>query len=623
MYLMLVLLLTPFLTACNKSEAYNYETKRVKTVNPSEKSTEESFVYSGNLEGKKETVLAMKSPGRIKTVNVDIGDSVDNDQLLATLEGGENLENRNTASKAYQNSIANLANTESLMMQKIYDAEANLRIAEENLLAALTTDKNDEIVSGEKIKDANLQLEMSKLAYQNLVNTFKQKEKDILEGISSAITSASILSSDVVSYLYNINNSTLPDEGNDFKVSFDFMVKTLKYKDDAAFAIMRAKNSSKILNDFYKQNGGILKNDDVKLFEGRDLAEASLVDAKNALRAMNDVVSDSVTHTGMSQLALDSFRSSLVNYSYSIENMLLSQDSGVAVGLVGARQALENLEVEKNNMLAQSKKQIELSEQKIELLNSTVDMSQDDINARVEILKAQVEQAKLGVEVAKKYSGSQVQMAKTQSDLAKGSLGLANVGVGNTQIKAPFDGVVVEKYQEEGTIVDAGTPILKVADISALKLVIYVPENQIKYFKNGLEAVATVDNFSDEEFNAIVERISPKIDEGSKKVRVEFSLSDPRFLKLGMTMTVSVKNDVQDLVDEKILTIPFESVQEDSEGKFVWLVVDSSVKKGEVEIGRILGNDVEVLSGLTFGDSVVFEGFDGIKEEDFVEVINE
>lgn len=620
--IVMVVFLLPFISGCAKNEEYNYSQKKVSTQKPEQKSSDGGLFYSGNLEGVKEAVLSAKSNGRVNEIKNSIGDTVKKNDLIVTLAGEENYSQRQTANSAYNNSIATLKNTESLMRQKISDAEVNLRIAEENLMAGLSADKNDSSVSGEKLKDAQLQLEMSEVNYNNLTNTFKQKKSDILDNISSAIIQSSILSNDAVSYIYSINNFSLPDDENDFVINSNFVVKTELKKGDAELAVIKAKESGKILSEFYSNNSGQLKNNSEVLFKGRDLAETSLNDAKKALNLINEIVLDSVTHTGMTQDNLNTFKAQIIQYRYGVENMLLSQDAGVAIGLNGAKQALENLEVEKENMLTQAIKQIELAKQKINLLEGSNNMSKDDMGARVKILEAQVDQARQSLETAKKYSDSQVQMSKTQSDLALGSLSLANVSVSNTLVRVPYDSVVVEKYLNEGEIVSAGTPIIKVADTSSLKLVIYVPEEQIKYFYKGLTATATAESFVGEEFEAVVERISPKTEESSKKVRVELQVQDPKYLKIGMMMGLELKVKEDDQSERDKMYIPYNAVISEENEKFVFIISDGKVKKKKVEIGTINDLNVEVYGGLTQEDDVVVKGLDGLKEGDLVEVIN-
>ncbi len=59
------------------------------------------MLFSGNLEGNKETVVAAKVPGQIFLINVNIGDNIKKGELLVTLSGEENFSERNTASNAY------------------------------------------------------------------------------------------------------------------------------------------------------------------------------------------------------------------------------------------------------------------------------------------------------------------------------------------------------------------------------------------------------------------------------------------------------------------------------------------------------------------------------------------
>ncbi len=607
------------LTGCSKEEEYDYSVKKVTIEEISLIEKDAVLVFSGNLEGKKETVLSSKATGRIKEIKVGMGDTVKSQELLIALTGEENFSQRKTASDAYRNSLSSLQNTENLMSQRIKDAEINLRIAEDNLLLAMTNDRNSDSVSEEKYKDAKLQLEISELNYKNLNTTFEQKEKDISENIASAIIQTTILSKDIVAYLYSLNGISLPDNDSTFKISNDFIAKSQQTEIDTREKILKAKQTSFELQDFYNQNSSLLTSDRAVLLSATNISERSLNDLKYALLGMNSIIIDSTSNTGMSPQTIDIYRNQVLTYSYSVENMLLSQDGGVAVGLIGGRQAFENIKVEKENMLTQAEKQIELAKQKIELLESGITMTDDDLKAKIEILKTQVEQAKQRLKTAENFATSQTQLSKTQSDLALGSLGLANVSVSNTQVRAPYDSVVVEKYLEEGEIVNSGTPIIKVADISSLKLVIYVPEQDIKYFHKGFKATATTDSFVGEEFLAVVERISPKSEVSSKKVKVELKIVDPGYLKLGMLLNIKImlgENNFQEVV-----MIPFDSVVSVNEVEYVWLVVGGKASKKEVEIGQHADGKVEIISGIKVDDLLILRGFDSLKNGEEIEVI--
>ena len=186
--LVLVVIAMPVLSGCATKDNYEYSQKNVKTSLVQEKQSEDFLFFSGNLEGNKETVIAAKVPGQISLINVNIGDNIRKNDLLITLSGEENFSERNTADSAYQNSLSGLSTTEYLMKQEIAKAEASLESTKQSLLAIRTTDLNEDIISAEQIKQAELDLEKAKIAKEGIDDIFKQKESDVLASMNSAIS---------------------------------------------------------------------------------------------------------------------------------------------------------------------------------------------------------------------------------------------------------------------------------------------------------------------------------------------------------------------------------------------------------------------------------------------------
>ncbi len=614
--LFLPVLFLPILSGCSKTESYNYAAKKVVVVEAQEKNIENSFLFTGNLEGNKETLVAAKTPGQVKEISVNIGDSVKSGETLARLTGEENFTNRNTAYSNYQNALSGVKNTEYMMDQKVEATKAALSVAKNNLLAIQTADANEDNISLDQINAAEIALEKALIAKESIDKTFEQKERDVLETTMSAINQSVILVRDTISFLYSLNGVGLPDEENDFEINNNFVVKTKENTTKAKIKITMTKKSYYEFENYYNAlNKFNYKREEV--LEGGKETEEILNEVREALESMNGVIVDSITHANMSQADLDAYRSQVASYRTNVENMLLSQDSGVAIGLKGVNQLFENLGVEKENQLMQIEKDIEMAKRQLDLINNNIKAGKDELSTKTEIAESQVLQAEKALNMAEGQMAVQIQTAKTQADLSRGALNMANVEVGNTFLRAPYDGVVVEKLAEEGAVINAGTPILKVADVSKLKLVIFVPESQIKYLKKGTKGMATSDSFSSEEFEAVIERISPKTEEGSKKIRVELSIEKVDYLKIGMNMNLEIKQEMT----RKTVMIPDNSIVRKNNINTVYAVNEGKIKIKEVETGIVSEEEIEIVSGVEVGEKIAVKGFDGLREMDEVEII--
>lgn len=618
--LIVVFVVVPAISGCTTKDAYKYSQKNIKTSFVQEKPSKDFLFFSGNLEGNKETVVAAKVPGQISLINVNIGDNIRKGDLLVMLSGEENFSERTTASNAYQNSLSNLNNTEYLMKQEIAKAEASLEANKQSLLAIQATDLDEDTISAEQIEQAGLDLEKAKIAKEAIDNVFEQKELDVLASINSAISQGMTISKNALAYLYLMNNENFFKGNNSFELNSNF-VGNFDDLNQTTSLIKKAKkkyfNLENTYADMKKTN---LSRDN--LITQAELAEEVLEDVKNSLQSMNGILLGVLTHIDMSATQLDDYKNSLNNYILQVENVLLSQDSGIAIGLIGSRQALENLDIEKANQVKQVNKDIERAVKQLAIIDANIQSLKDDLAGKTKIAESQLELAKGNLGSAKAQQETQLQMAKSQVDLSRGRLSLANVSVANTKLKAPYDGVVMERLVDEGAVVNAGTPILKVADISSYKLVVFVPESQIGEIKIGQIATATVDSLEGKSFLATVLRVSPKSEESSKKVRVELEIENSEYLKIGMYMNLKVPLEENNLNNKRILTIAYDAVIEEDDKNYVWTVVDGRAYKKEIKIGQISGAAVETVEGLDLGEEIIIKGFDALIEGEEVVVKN-
>jgi RND family efflux transporter MFP subunit len=618
--LILIVVVAPVLSGCATKDSYKYSQKNVKTVKVLKKKNDSSLIFSGNLEGRKETMIASKVSGQISAINVNIGDKVRRNDLLVTLSGEENYSERNTASNAYQNSLSGLSTTEYLMKQEIAKAEASLETTRQSLLAVQTTDTNEDTISSEQIKQAGLDLEKAKIAKESIDNIFEQKTSDILESINSSISQGLVLAKNALAYLYLINNENFSKSIDTFEVNDDF-VSNFNERNQTAVLTKKAKTKYFETEESYTlmDKNNLLTN---KLIVQSDATETMLKDLKSALRAMNTIILSAISHVDMTESQLSTYKTNLSNYILQIENMLLSQSAGVTVGLIGAKQSLENLNIEKESQIKQIDKDIQKAVKQLEIINANIGSLKDDLNSQTKIAEAQLKLAEGSLGSAKAQQDTQLQIAKSQVDLARGGLSLANVNVANTRLRAPYEGVVMERLVDEGSIVSAGTAILKVADVSSYKLIIFVPESKIRYIKVGQIATATTDSLLDESFVATVLRISPKSEESSRKVRVELEIENNEYLKIGMYMNLYIQLEEDKKNSDEILTITSEAIINEDDKNYVWTVVENKAYKKEIEIGKISNNDIEIVSGLTVGEEIIVKGFDSLIEGEEVVIKN-
>jgi membrane fusion protein (multidrug efflux system) len=174
--------------------------------------------------------------------------------------------------------------------------------------------------------------------------------------------------------------------------------------------------------------------------------------------------------------------------------------------------------------------------------------------------------------------------------------------LGDTRIRAPFDGVIGERMVNVGQHVEPSTRIASIYQPNPLRLTLTVPESDLAYVKEGLPVTFTVAAFGDAQFSGNVKFISPNVRESSRDLVVEAIVpnSDGR-LRPGMFALARPR-----LGEESRPVVPSAAIARDDTETRVFVVgVDKVVQERLVQLGEPLGDEVAVLSGVSAGDDVV------------------
>jgi RND family efflux transporter MFP subunit len=204
----------------------------------------------------------------------------------------------------------------------------------------------------------------------------------------------------------------------------------------------------------------------------------------------------------------------------------------------------------------------------------------------------------------------QLDQAKINMINAKSRLTQANINVGDTRIKAPFSGIINKKYIEVGTILSGMPPtqMFEIVNVSRLKLKVTVNENQVSSLKLGAPVKVTATVFPDKTFDGKITFIAPKADASLNfAIEVEIANNPSGDLKAGMYGTA---NFVPTSTDKTPLMIVPRTAFVGSVSANEIFVVEKggSAKLKKVTAGRIFGEQVEILSGLSNGDIVITSG---------------
>lgn len=197
-------------------------------------------------------------------------------------------------------------------------------------------------------------------------------------------------------------------------------------------------------------------------------------------------------------------------------------------------------------------------------------------------------------------SQQELDNAKLQLDVAKTNLqNLAE----NTYLLSPTAGVVTARNYDNGDIYSGQLPILTVMQINPVKLVINVSESYYAQVKLGMPATIRFDIFEGQTFQGKVSLIYPTIDERTRSFSVEIKLNNSNYkVRPGMFGRVELNFGTA----KRIVVPDMAVVKQTGSGEyFVYVYKDGTVIFQKVELGRRLGNEYEIISGLNDGDQVV------------------
>lgn len=186
----------------------------------------------------------------------------------------------------------------------------------------------------------------------------------------------------------------------------------------------------------------------------------------------------------------------------------------------------------------------------------------------------------------------------------------------NTTLRSPIDGVITARNYDAGDMYSMSAPIFTVEQIKPVKLHVGISESDYSKIKKGDQVTVKADAFPDLTFDGKIERIYPTIDPATRTFTVEVVVpNNYSTLRPGMFSRVTVKFGTNSNV-----VIPDVAVvkQQGSGERFVYVLnEDGTVTYQRVELGRRMGTQYEVLSGVADSAMVVTGGQirlkDGIK----------
>ncbi|MGL4693556.1 MAG: efflux RND transporter periplasmic adaptor subunit, partial [Stenotrophomonas maltophilia] len=212
---------------------------------------------------------------------------------------------------------------------------------------------------------------------------------------------------------------------------------------------------------------------------------------------------------------------------------------------------------------------------------------------------------------------AQLRTAQRNTTVASDSLAIADLGVDNNIVRAPFSGVVTAKAAQPGEIVSplsAGggftrTGIGTIVDMDSLEIEVEVGESFIGRVQPKMPVEATLNAYPDWKIPAEVIAIIPTADRGKAtvKVRVALKTKDPRIVpEMGVRVSFLESARPAEAAKPQGVRVPASAIVERDQKTVAFVVKDDArVEQRAITVGTTLNNDRQVTQGLSAGDVVV------------------
>jgi RND family efflux transporter MFP subunit len=197
------------------------------------------------------------------------------------------------------------------------------------------------------------------------------------------------------------------------------------------------------------------------------------------------------------------------------------------------------------------------------------------------------------------------------------------------RIRAPFDGIVTQRNTDVGALINAGSGVgggtgpqlFRVADVHEMRVFVQVPQEMSSNMKAGITAEMALPQYPDRTFKAVVSTTSEAINKTARTLLVELHAANADNLLQPGTFA-EVRFNLPDMPGT--LRIPTSAlIFRESGPQLALLGPGDKVELRSIKLGRNLGTEFEVLSGLSTSDTVINSPPDSLSQGEQVRVVKD
>jgi RND family efflux transporter MFP subunit len=230
------------------------------------------------------------------------------------------------------------------------------------------------------------------------------------------------------------------------------------------------------------------------------------------------------------------------------------------------------------------------------------------IEAGYKAAQQRYEMARQGTRVEDK------QAAHGQARAADAQMHEARKRLEDTKLRAPISGFIGMRRIDVGDTVAAGMPVISVLDLNPVKVRVAIPEAEIGKVHEGARVTVSIPSLDGKTFEGNVETVGVAADPASRTYAVKIAVKNPaRLLRAGMVSESRIYSPAM----VNAITVPGDAIVHDPRGVahvYVYLPAQQRVYARRVDVGGLIGNEVEIRGGLTGNEEVVVAGQQNVRE---------
>ncbi len=208
-------------------------------------------------------------------------------------------------------------------------------------------------------------------------------------------------------------------------------------------------------------------------------------------------------------------------------------------------------------------------------------------------------------------SEADLERAEANARSAEARLDLQQVRLERTVVRAPFAGVVGQRYVSVGDYVTTSSRLTTLQTVNPQRAVFRVPERYAERLEMGQDITFRVAAVPDQELAGVVDFIDPIVELPARTITVKARAPNRnRVLKPGMFIEVRLTTEVR----PDAVVVPEDAILPLQGADYVWVIAEGQATRREVELGVRTPGFVEILSGVDVGEQVVVGGLERLTE---------